>query len=84
VLPVCLPGLYHPWENSDALTASRVRGPLGQPIQQAVFGNAEPDPGNAPTEYKRDSFGVLNGRIVALDDGELQGDLPNEANNGAP
>jgi hypothetical protein len=49
-----------------------------------VFGNAEPDPGNAPTEYKRDSFGVLNGRIVALDDGELQGDLPDEANNGAP
>jgi hypothetical protein len=34
-----------------------------------TFGNAESDAGLVPAEYKRDSFGMLDGRVVAADSG---------------
>jgi hypothetical protein len=33
------------------------------------MGNADAAAGLVPTEYKRDSFGVLGGRVVAIDYG---------------
>jgi hypothetical protein len=42
---------------------------LGQPLHSFVLGNADPDAGIIPAEYKRESFGFLNGRIVAVDYG---------------
>jgi hypothetical protein len=44
-------------------------GDLGQPLSALVLGNAEPSAGLVPAEYKPDSFGVLDGRIVAVDYG---------------
>jgi hypothetical protein len=44
-------------------------GEPGQPLHSLVGGDAEPPSGLVPVEYKRDSFGVLDGRIVALDYG---------------
>jgi hypothetical protein len=55
--------------NFDARSGDWRQGHLGQPLHCLVLGNAEPDAGIIPAEYKRDSFGALNGRIVAVDYG---------------
>ncbi|RZN33769.1 hypothetical protein [Bradyrhizobium sp. Leo121] len=56
-------------ENFDTLAGEWRRGDLGQPLHCLVFGNAEPEAGIVPAEYKRDSFGVLKKRVVAVDYG---------------
>jgi hypothetical protein len=55
--------------NFDALAREWRQGDVGQPLACLVLGNAEPDAGIVPAEYKRDSFGVLDQRIVAVDYG---------------
>jgi hypothetical protein len=62
-------GEWYVEENFDALACEWRQGDLGQPLHSLVLGNAEPDAGMVPAEYKRDSFGVLNGRVVAVDYG---------------
>jgi hypothetical protein len=39
------------------------------PLSPLLLGNGDPTNGLVPTEYKRDSFGVMDGRIVAVDYG---------------
>ncbi|MBV9219546.1 MAG: hypothetical protein JO366_20590 [Methylobacteriaceae bacterium] len=39
----------------------------GQPLSPLILGGAEPEAGIVPAEYN--SFGVLGGRIVAVDYG---------------
>jgi hypothetical protein len=56
-------------ENFDTLAGEWCQGDLGQPLYSLVLGNAEPSSGIVPAEYKRDSFGALKGRIVAVDYG---------------
>jgi len=55
--------------NFDAMAGDWHQGDLGQPLHSFVLGNADPDAGIIPAEYKRESFGFLNGRIVAVDYG---------------
>lgn len=55
--------------NFDALAGEWRPGDPAQPLYPLVLGNAEPESGIVPAEHKRDSFGVLNGRIVAVDFG---------------
>lgn len=62
-------GEWYVEENFDALASGWRQGDLGQPLHSLVLGNAEPDAGIGPAECKRDSFGVLNGRLVAVDYG---------------
>jgi hypothetical protein len=56
-------------DNFDAWAGSWHQGDGGQPLHAIIIGNAEPEAGIVPAEYKRDSFGVMNGRIVAVDYG---------------
>jgi hypothetical protein len=56
-------------ENFDARAGSWRQGDRGQPLHGLILGNAEPEAGIVPAEYKRDSFGLINGRIVAVDYG---------------
>ena len=56
-------------ENFDRYAGGWRQGDLGQPLAPIVVGNGEPACGLVPAEYKCDSFGVLNGRIVAVDYG---------------
>jgi hypothetical protein len=56
-------------ENFDNLARDWRQGDPGQPLYSLVGGDAEPASGLVPVEYKRDSFGVLDGRIVAVDYG---------------
>jgi hypothetical protein len=56
-------------ENFDKLAHGWQQGEPGQPLYSLVGGDAEPPSGLVPVEYKRDSFGVLDGRIVAVDYG---------------
>ena len=56
-------------ENFDNLAHGWRQGEPGQPLDSLVGGDAEPPSGLVPVEYKRDSFGVLEGRIVAVDYG---------------
>lgn len=44
-------------------------GGIGQPLAGLFLGGAEPEGMMIPAEYKLDSFGVLNGRIIAVDYG---------------
>jgi hypothetical protein len=62
-------GEWYVEENFDALAGEWRQGDLSQPLHSLVLGNAEPDAGIVPAEYKRDSFGVLNARMVAVDYG---------------
>ncbi|MGY4624495.1 hypothetical protein [Bradyrhizobium sp. USDA 4486] len=55
--------------NFDALAGNWHQGEPGQPLHSLVLGNAEPDAGIIPAEYKRESYGVLDGRVVAVDYG---------------
>jgi hypothetical protein len=56
-------------DNFDSYAGTWAPGALGQPLHVLVLGNAEPSIGLVPAEYKPDSFGVLNRRIVAIDYG---------------
>jgi len=56
-------------ENFDAYAGTWRQGDQGQPLSPLVHGNADVPEGLVPAEYKRDSFGVLEGRIVAVDYG---------------
>jgi hypothetical protein len=59
-------------ENFDIHAGNWRQGDPGQPLSCLVLGSAEPSSGLVPAEYKRDSFGVLNGRIVAVDTGRIR------------
>ena len=56
-------------ENFDSHAGKWRQGDLGQPLYALTIGNAEPCVGLVPAEYKHDSFGVLGGRVVAIDYG---------------
>src|SRR5947209_2942513 len=56
-------------ENFDSHAGKWRQGDLGQPLYALTIGNAEPCVGLVPAEYKPDSFGVLGGRVVAIDYG---------------
>jgi hypothetical protein len=56
-------------ENFENHAGGWTQGDLGQPLSRIIIGNGEPDAGLVPAEYKRDSFGVLKGRVVAVDYG---------------
>ncbi|MBV9245176.1 MAG: hypothetical protein JO366_10235 [Methylobacteriaceae bacterium] len=56
-------------ENFDRHAGTWKQGDPGQPLSPLILGNAEPEAGIVPAEHKRDSFGVLGGRIVAVDHG---------------
>jgi len=56
-------------ENFDSHAGNWRQGGLGQPLYALTIGNAEPCVGLVPAEYKPDSFGVLSGRVVAIDYG---------------
>lgn len=45
------------------------QGDIGQPLAGLFLGGAEPEGMVIPAEYKQDSFGVLNGQVVAVDYG---------------
>jgi hypothetical protein len=55
--------------NFDTCARDWKQGDLGQPLSPLALGNAEPEAGLIPAEYKRDSFGVFVGHIVAVDYG---------------
>jgi hypothetical protein len=55
--------------NFDSCAREWKQGDLGQPLSPLVLGNAGAEAGLIPAEYKRDSFGVLAGHIVAVDYG---------------
>jgi hypothetical protein len=55
--------------NFDSRAGKWKEGDRGQPLGVLALGNAETSAGLIPAEYKPDSFGVLNGRIVAVDYG---------------
>jgi hypothetical protein len=56
-------------ENFNNLAREWRQGEPGQPLHSLVGGAAEPSSGLVPVEYKLGSFGVLDGRIVAVDYG---------------
>jgi hypothetical protein len=56
-------------DNFDRRAGTWKPGDPGQPLHALLLGGGEPEAGLVPAEYKRDSFGVLDGRIVAVDYG---------------
>jgi hypothetical protein len=56
-------------QNFDAHAGGWRPGDPGEPLSAIVLGNADVAEGLVPAEYKPDSFGVLDGRIVAVDYG---------------
>jgi hypothetical protein len=56
-------------DNFDAHAGTWTQRDPGQPLHALTLGNAEPSAGLIPAEYKPDSFGLLNGRVVAVDYG---------------
>jgi hypothetical protein len=56
-------------ENFDIHAGPWLQGEPGQPLACLALGNADTSSGLVPAEYKRDSFGMVNGRIVAADYG---------------
>jgi len=54
-------------ENFDRHAGTWRQGDPGQPLSPLILGGAEPEAGIVPAEYN--SFGVLGGRIVAVDYG---------------
>jgi hypothetical protein len=55
--------------NFDSYAGDWKQGDIGQPLSPLVHGGGDPASGLIPTEYKRDSFGVIDGRVVAVDYG---------------
>jgi hypothetical protein len=56
-------------DNFNSAAGDWKQGDIGQPLSPLLLGNGDPTDGLVPTEYKRDSFGVMDGRIVAVDYG---------------